>query len=67
MTLPRIVITGASGFVGRHLLEALKGRYEIYGIARRSQSRCGAPEHANIHWHQVDIANADRLEAVFVP
>lgn len=65
MTLPRIVITGASGFVGRHLLEALKGRYEIYGIARRSQSRCGAPEHANIHWHQVDIAHADRLEAVF--
>ena len=63
--LPRLIITGSSGFVGRHLLQALMGRYEIYGLARRSQTRCGAPEHANIHWHQVDIVNTDRLRTIF--
>ncbi len=65
MTLPRLVITGSSGFIGRHLLDALKGRYEIVGLARRSQSRCGAPEHASIHWRQVDIADGPRLRDIF--
>ena len=35
MDLPRIVITGASGFIGRHLLESLKERFRIVGMARR--------------------------------
>ncbi len=65
MTLPRLILTGSSGFIGRHLLDALKERYEIYGLARRSQSRCGAPIHPNIHWHQVDIGDAEPLRAVF--
>jgi nucleoside-diphosphate-sugar epimerase len=65
VTLPRVILTGSSGFIGRRLLEALKGRYEIYGLARRSQSRSGAPEHSTIHWAQVDIADEDRLRAAF--
>ncbi len=65
MTRPRLILTGSSGFIGRRLLDALKGRYEIYGLARRSQARSGAPEHATIHWHQVDIADEERLRAAF--
>lgn len=65
MGLPRLVITGASGFLGRHLLSVLKEEYEIVGLARRSQSRCGAPYHANISWHQVDIGNVRALGEVF--
>ena len=65
MTLPRIILTGSSGFIGRRLLEALKGRYEVYGLARRSQARSGAPEHATIHWAQVDIVDEERLRAAF--
>ena len=48
MALPRILVTGASGFIGRHLLEALKEDFQIIGLARRSQIRCGAPFHSNI-------------------
>ena len=65
MSRPRLVVTGASGFVGRHLLEALKDDYEIVGIARRSQTRSGAPVHPSIRWHQVDIADRAALAPVF--
>ena len=65
MTLPRIIVTGASGFVGRHLLEELKDDYRIECIARRSQARCGAPVHPNVVWHQVDIGERFELRDVF--
>ncbi len=39
-----LVLTGASGFVGRHLLDDLKSDYRIFAIARRSQHDCGAPD-----------------------
>lgn len=63
--LPRLVVTGASGFIGRHLLEQIRSRYIIYGLGRRSQVECGAPVHANIRWHQVDIGDRRSLAAVF--
>mgnify|MGYP000243527337 CR=1 FL=1 len=37
MGLPRIIVTGSSGFIGRHLLDALKEDYRIYALARRSR------------------------------
>jgi nucleoside-diphosphate-sugar epimerase len=62
---PRIIVTGASGFIGRHLLDALKDDFVIFGLARRSQARSGAPVHPNIHWFQADIAERDGLAHVF--
>ena len=65
MSLPRLIVTGASGFIGRRLVEALKEDYEIVGIARRSQSRSGATIHPNVTWFQVDIADRDSLSRTF--
>ncbi|MBZ0269103.1 NAD(P)-dependent oxidoreductase [bacterium] len=65
MERPGLIVTGASGFVGRHLLERLQGQYRIYGIARRSQARSGAPVHPEIRWYQVDIGNEPALRDVF--
>jgi nucleoside-diphosphate-sugar epimerase len=65
MSLPCLVVTGASGFVGRHLLDALKEEYRIVGLARRSQARSGAPVHPNITWHQADIGDRAAIEPVF--
>ncbi len=65
MSLPRLVVTGASGFIGRHLLAALMDDYHIDALARRSQVRCGAPFHKNITWHQVDIGYRQDLRKVF--
>jgi nucleoside-diphosphate-sugar epimerase len=60
-----LVLTGASGFVGRHLLEDLKADYRIFAIARRSQHDCGAPVHPNIAWLRVDIAEREDLARTF--
>ena len=65
MALPRLVVTGASGFVGRRLLDGLKERFQIVGLARRSQLRCGAPFHDNISWFQVDIGDRESTRKAF--
>jgi len=63
--LQRVVLTGASGFLGRHVLAALKDKYRIFALARRSQHTVRAPVHRNISWHQVDIAEREELRTVF--
>lgn len=62
---PRMLVTGSSGFIGRNLIDALKDEFEIFGIARRSQARSGAPVHPNIFWQQVDIGDREHLAAAF--
>ncbi len=62
--LPSIIVTGASGFVGRHFLEAAKEEYLIYAIARRSQREVGILPHPNIKWIQVDIGDWNSLKRV---
>lgn len=63
MARPKIIVTGASGFVGRHLLDEIKECFDVYAFARRSQAQCGAPIHPNINWTQVDIAELEPLNA----
>ena len=65
MALPRVVITGASGFLGRHILAVMKERYRIYALARRSQRNVRAPVHPNISWHQADIGVSEPLGSIF--
>ncbi len=65
MSQPALIVTGASGFVGRHLLEELKGEYRIFALARRSQRECGAPVDDNIAWMQVDIGDREGLAKAF--
>lgn len=66
MNRPRaLVITGASGFIGRAVLAAARRDYHIYALARRSQTQAGVPEHRNIEWFMVDITDRQRLEQVF--
>ncbi len=65
MVRPRIIVTGASGFVGRHLLDEIKECFHVFAFARRSQAQCGAPVHPNIDWTQVDIAESEPLTAAF--
>ena len=65
MALPRLIVTGSSGFIGRHLLDFFKEDFKIVGIARRSQLHSGAPVHNNITWYQVDIGDRKALAAAF--
>jgi nucleoside-diphosphate-sugar epimerase len=63
-SLPGIIITGASGFIGRHFVEQNVGRYRMFCLARRSQREAGIPRHENILWTQVDIGDFSNLQNV---
>jgi len=56
-----ILVTGASGFVGRHFIEAVKDSYIIFALARRSQHDSGVSPHSNIHWIRCDIGYKKKL------
>ncbi|MEJ2657116.1 MAG: NAD-dependent epimerase/dehydratase family protein, partial [Desulfobacterales bacterium] len=56
-----IVVTGASGFIGRHFVIAVSGKFRLFCIARRSQKEAGVPENDHTHWLQADITRWDNL------
>jgi nucleoside-diphosphate-sugar epimerase len=62
--LQTVIITGASGFIGKYLLESLKEEFIIYAIARRSRMASNVPYHKNIRWLQCDIGNSQTVEKV---
>lgn len=61
---PTIIITGASGFIGRYFMDIVKEHYQIIAIARRSSREAGIAFHPNIHWIQWDIASKVQLKEV---
>lgn len=58
--MKRIVVTGASGFIGCHALSRLLERgYEVHAVARR----VGAPA-ANVHWHAANLLDRQQASAL---
>lgn len=66
MPAPRktLILTGASGIVGRGFLEEATKRFLTCAIGRRPQTESGVPNHPNLRWLQVDIGNAAALERI---
>lgn len=62
--LPGIILTGASGFIGKHFIEASAKNYRLFCLARRSQNEAGVPLHENIRWSQVDVGDFSNLQEV---
>jgi nucleoside-diphosphate-sugar epimerase len=62
---PTIILTGASGLIGRTLLEEWKNDFRFFAVARRTQQDCEAPVHPNIAWMRADISDQDRISEVF--
>lgn len=53
--MKKILITGASGFIGRHCLPILLTRgYEVHA----ADSRGSAENVPDVYWHQVDLLNS---------
>jgi nucleoside-diphosphate-sugar epimerase len=65
MSLPGLVITGASGFVGRHLVQAIRDDYHVFALARRAQARSGVALHPTLTWLQADVCERPQVEAAF--
>jgi nucleoside-diphosphate-sugar epimerase len=57
----RVLVTGASGFVGRHCLNALAGGpFEVHASARTVPSWSGP----GVTWHSADLLNADQRQGL---
>ncbi len=61
----RIVVTGASGFVGRHLVEALERKHQVYALARGGPSSRGFSLPAGVRWFNLDVRRAGDVAAIF--
>lgn len=63
MTEHRVLVTGATGFVGRPTVDALaaSGAWEVHACARRPD-RTSAQ---GVHWHQADLLAPDGPESLF--
>jgi nucleoside-diphosphate-sugar epimerase len=62
--LPGIIVTGASGFIGKNFIEASARDFRLFCLARRSQNESGIPKHENIRWSQVDVSDFSNLQEV---
>ena len=63
--LPGILVTGASGFIGRHFVNAVSEKFRLFCIARRSQKEVDIPFRNTIHWLQADITRWKDLLNVY--
>lgn len=58
--MKKVIVTGATGFIGRQVLEILQSRsiYEIHGV------RLNTPplDNSAITWHQVDLLDAKQVD-----
>ena len=52
--MKKVLLTGASGFIGRHCLEPLLARgYEVHAVS--SKPPAGGPPQPGVQWHQADL------------
>ncbi len=65
MPEPRVIVTGATGFLGGQLVRQLRKEYRIVAIGRRDPVEAGAPTGPGIQWFRVDIGDRPRLEEAF--
>ena len=58
---PRIVLAGASGFIGRAAAEAFAERYDVT-VLTRSRARVEGAYGSRIAWRQCDLFKAAEVE-----
>lgn len=63
--LPTLLVSGASGLVGRNFIDSAKHDFYIYAIARKNQRDAGVVEHENIRWLRCDIGERQSVENLF--
>jgi nucleoside-diphosphate-sugar epimerase len=60
----RVLVTGASGFVGSHFLKAIKDNYVIYAVDRRKPQTSSAQKQENIFWLLGDLGERDTVQKI---
>ncbi len=60
--LPKILVTGASGFVGHYFLDRIKDHFTIYALERRIPQNSPLRNHPNIFWISADVGDIQSVE-----
>jgi nucleoside-diphosphate-sugar epimerase len=56
--MKKVLLTGASGFIGRHCLPLLLARgYEVHAVSSK-HPQTEALSRTDVHWHQADLLDA---------
>lgn len=60
--MKRVLLTGATGFIGRHAMPALQAcDYEVHAVSSRAQPEQDIEEKARIYWHQVNLLDPQQV------
>ena len=59
--MKKILLTGASGYIGSHLMNKLKDNYEIIAISRNIENKSN--EH-NVTWKAADLFDLNEITEV---
>lgn len=62
---PRIVITGAAGFLGTRLVRALAPTAKVIAIDRRHPADPPPAREGSVEWHAIDLADREAVRETF--
>ncbi len=61
--MKKVLLTGASGFIGRHCLPALAARgYEIHAVSAKEHAAIRTPD--GVRWHQADLLDTAQVSVL---
>ncbi|MDQ6654139.1 MAG: NAD(P)-dependent oxidoreductase [Acidobacteriota bacterium] len=61
--MKKVLLTGASGFIGRHCLTLLQAKaYEVHAVSRKPVIPLINEIGSNVYWHQADLLNPQNTE-----
>ncbi len=61
MNRPRLIVTGAAGFLGQRLIDSLAASWDIEALDRREPPLGTPVATGTVRWHRVDVADPSAL------